>query len=207
MFGVLITFEGGEGTGKSTQIARLADRLVAQSVAHVATREPGGTKQGEALRAMLVTGEVERWSPKAEALLNYAARAEHIRHVIEPALARGDVVLCDRYMDSTRAYQSDAGTALIDALEKSIVGRFRPQLTLIMDIDPEQGLARAKARGDSAEVRFEKKGLSFHRKLREAFHAIAASEPRRCKLIDASQSIAAVEQQVWAHVEALMHGR
>jgi dTMP kinase len=204
MPGLFITFEGGEGTGKSTQVERLGARFTKLGIAHVKTREPGGTPQGEALRTMLVTGAVDRWSPESEALLNYAARAEHIRQVIAPALERGNVVICDRFMDSTRAYQASAGASLLGALEASIVGNFRPHLTFILDIDPEQGLSRAKARGESAEMRFEKKGIVFHLQLRERFRVIAAEEPARCKVIDAGQSISAIEDQVWAITERLV---
>ena len=129
---MFITFEGGEGTGKSTQIKLLADRLSAQGRAVVLTREPGGTKQAEALRSLLVSGDTDRWSAESEALLNYAARDSHLHQVIRPALAAGSTVLCDRFMDSTRAYQGYAGACtfhLLDELERSIVGDTRPTLT------------------------------------------------------------------------------
>jgi dTMP kinase len=209
--GAFITFEGGEGSGKSTQIRRLAERLTAEGRSLVVTREPGGTVEAEAIRALLVSGEVGRWTAKAEALLNYAARESHLVEAIRPALARGAIVLCDRFMDSTRAYQGYAGgcdMAFLDMLERQIVGPTRPTLTLIFDLDPEEGLARAKWRGDSvAEDRYERKGLAFHRMLRQGFLDIARNDPKRCKVIDTSASVDSVAEQVW-HLapEVLEHG-
>lgn len=200
---MFITFEGGEGTGKSTQIKLLADRFKVQGRAIVLTREPGGTKQAEALRNLLVSGETDRWSAESEALLNYAARDSHLQQVIRPALTAGSTVLCDRFMDSTRAYQGYAGSCtfhLLDELERSIVGNTRPTLTLIFDLDPIIGLARAKSRGDGAEDRFERKGLAFHQRIRDGFLEIAKSEPQRCRVIDANQSIEAVAAVIWGHV-------
>lgn len=199
MSGGFITFEGGEGAGKSTQISRLANRIKAHLPELVTTREPGGTPQGEALRSLLVNGAPEHWSAMSEALLNYAARDAHLRHVIRPALQRGATVICDRFMDSTRAYQGYAGGCdmhFIDELERNIVGATRPQLTLILDLDPEAGLARARARGDGIEDRYERKGLAFHRKLREAFRAIASADPKRCRLINADEPVEKVEQSI-----------
>ena len=204
MTGLFLTFEGGEGVGKSTQIGLLRDRLAARNHRVVVTREPGGTHEAEAVRSLLVSGDVGKWTPKAEALLNYAARDSHLEAVIRPALAVGDTVLCDRFMDSTRAYQGYAGGCdrdFIDALERAIVGETRPSLTLIFDLDPEIGLARAHARGDAvAEDRYERKGLAFHRKLRAGFLDILRREPQRCRLIDAAQPLEEVEASVWAIV-------
>lgn len=193
--GRFITFEGGEGTGKSTQAHRLGEFLKRSGKDVVLTREPGGTAEAERLRDLLVTGEPERWTAQAEALLNYAARDHHLIHVIRPALAKGSWVICDRFMDSTRAYQAFAGGCperLIDELEKSVVQSTRPDLTFIFDLDPAIGLSRAKARGQVQSDRFERKGEAFHQKLRQGFLAIAAREPARCKLIDASQDAEAV---------------
>lgn len=205
---MFITFEGGEGSGKSTQIRRLGDRLKERGLNFVLTREPGGTPEAEAVRALLVSGDVGRWTAKSEALLNYAAREQHLEQVIRPALARGDIVVCDRFMDSTRAYQGYAGggtTEFLDALEQSVVGPTRPELTLIFDLDPALGLARAKDRGDGvAEDRYERKGLAFHNKLREGFLDIARREPQRCRLIDAGQSVVAVEAAVWSIVSGVL---
>ncbi len=200
---MFITFEGGEGTGKSTQIKLLADRLIAQGRAVVLTREPGGTKQAEALRSLLVSGDTDRWSAESEALLNYAARDSHLHQVIRPALTAGSTVLCDRFMDSTRAYQGYAGACtfhLLDELERSIVGDTRPTLTFVFDLDPVIGLARAKSRGDGAEDRFERKGLAFHQRLRNGFLEIAQADPQRCLVIDASQDMTAVAAAIWGHL-------
>jgi dTMP kinase len=197
MAGLFITFEGGEGAGKSTQIARLAAYFKELGRDVVLTREPGGTKSGEEVRNLLVNGEPGKWSATAEALLNYAARAGHLNEVIRPALAGNKVVLCDRFMDSTRAYQGVAGDcpiALIDALESNVVGTTRPDLTFIFDLDPSIGLARAKQRGDGVEDRYERKGLVFHQKLRQGFLDIAKSEPSRCKILDASLPV----DDVWS---------
>ncbi|MFT3986826.1 dTMP kinase [Aestuariivirga sp.] len=198
---MFITFEGGEGAGKSTQVKRAAERLRAMGRDVVETREPGGTAEAEAVRALLVSGDTARWTPEAEALLNYAARDSHLKAVIRPVLKRGAVVICDRFMDSTRAYQGYAGgcnMGLIDALEQGIVGATRPDVTLIFDLDPEVGLARAKARADAkAEDRYERKGLAFHRLLRDGFLDIAGKEPARCHVIDASQDVDGVAAQVW----------
>ncbi len=202
--GLFITLEGGEGTGKSTQVRRLAARLEAAGHDVVLTREPGGTPAAEDIRGLLVTGEPERWSPVAEALLNYAARDAHLKATIRPALALGNVVVCDRFMDSTRAYQGFAAgcdMALIDHLEAAVVGETRPDLTLVFDLAPEEGLERAKARGDDGgEDRYEKKGLAFHRRLKEAFLAIAAGNPERCVVIDAAAPMDDVADQVWKAV-------
>lgn len=201
MAGTFITFEGGEGSGKSTQIRRLADRLRQTGRDVVMTREPGGTPEAEAVRALLVSGDVTRWTANSEALLNYAAREQHLEQVVKPALAGSKIVLCDRFMDSTRAYQGYAGgcdLAFIDALEKTIVGPTRPNLTLIFDLDPAAGLDRARSRGDAiSEDRYERKGLAFHRKLREGFLDILRRDSKRCRLVDASLPVEEVEQSVW----------
>jgi dTMP kinase len=201
--GLFITFEGGEGAGKSTQIARLEARLKWQGADVLVTREPGGTPEAEAIRAVIVSGHVGRWSPVAETLLINAARDSHLQERIRPALERGAIVLCDRFMDSTRAYQGAAGgvePVLISVLERHVVGKTVPDLTLILDIDPEQGLARAKTK----ENRFERKSLAFHARLRAAFREIAKSEPQRCKLIDASGSEEAVFAAIWRAVEPVL---
>lgn len=200
---MFITFEGGEGAGKSTQIRLLAARLEALGRKVCLTREPGGAPEAEALRELLIHGGTDRWSAEAEALLNYAARDAHLRQTIRPALSRGEVVLCDRFMDSTRAYQAYAGGAdagLVDALESAVVGSTRPDLTLVFDLDPALGLARAKVRGGAD--RFERKGLAFHERLRAGFRAIAAAEPKRCVLLDASRAVDAIAADIAKIVEA-----
>jgi dTMP kinase len=196
--GLFITFEGGEGVGKSTQVRRLAARLQAAGREVVVTREPGGSPGAEAIRNLVLNGSADRWSPVTETLLMYASRRDHIERTLQPALQRGAVVLCDRYADSTRAYQGAAGGAdpgLISALEHFILEDVRPALTLVFDLDPELGLARALGRPD-AEARFESKGLDFHRRLRAGFLAIAAAEPDRCRIVDASGDPDAVEARV-----------
>ena len=201
--GRFITLEGGEGAGKSTQLRRLAERLRARGLEVVATREPGGSPGAEAIRELVLNGAEDRWSPVTETLLMYAARRDHIERVIAPALARGAWVVCDRFADSTRAYQGAGGgtdPALIAALESQVLGEARPDLTLIFDIAPEAGLERAQARG--GEMRFESKGLAFHQRLRQGFLAIAEAEPERCARIDAAGSMEAVEAAVWAAVAA-----
>ena len=208
--GRFITFEGGEGAGKSTQLKRLVARL--QGLGHevVATREPGGSPGAESIRDLVLNGAADRWSPTTETLLMYAARRDHIERVIRPALARGAWVVCDRFADSTRAYQGAAGgtdPGLIAALEAHILEETRPDLTLIFDFPPSIGLERALAR-PGAEARFESKGMEFHERLRAGFLAIAKAEPERCAVIDAQGSVEAVEAQVWEAVEArlALHG-
>jgi dTMP kinase len=206
--GYFITFEGGEGAGKSTQLKRLVARLQAAGRDVVATREPGGSPGAESIRELVLNGAADRWSPVTETLLMYAARRDHIERVIRPALERGAWVVCDRFADSTRAYQGAAGgtsPALIAAMETHILEDTRPDLTLIFDLSPEAGLERAHSRG--GEMRFESKGLAFHQRLRDGFLAIAHAEPGRCALIDASGSMDEVEAQVNAAVDArLTHG-
>lgn len=209
MAGLFVTFEGGEGTGKSTHMKLLAAALQAKGHQVVQTREPGGTAEAEALRTLLVNGDTGRWTAEAEALLNYAARDSHLRTVIRPSLTAGHIVLCDRFMDSTRAYQGYAGgcdMSLLDSLETSIVGATRPNMTLIFDLDPAEGLARAKARGDGSEDRYERKGLGFHQRLRDGFLKIAKAEPARCRVIDVSAPIEEVARRVQATVGPLLHG-
>ncbi len=208
--GRFISFEGGEGAGKSTQVQRLAALLKGGGREVVTTREPGGSPGAESIRDIVLRGEADRWSPTTETLLMYAARRDHIERVIRPALTRGAWVICDRFADSTRAYQGAAGGVdprFITALETFILEDTRPDLTLVFDLPAEVGLERAHARA-GAEMRFESKGIAFHERLRDGFRAIAASEPERCALIDARGSIAEVEAAVWAAVEARLavHG-
>lgn len=198
--GRFITFEGGEGTGKSTQARRLAERLRTAGHDVVLTREPGGTPGAEEIRALLVEGAADRWSPLAEALLLNAARTDHLEALIRPALARGAWVVCDRFADSTRAYQGAAGgveDATLAAVQAAVVGDTRPDLTLLLDAPAELGLARATARGGAA--RFEGKGIAFHQRLRDDYRRLAA-EPRWI-LIDAARPEDVVASDVWAAVE------
>jgi dTMP kinase len=208
--GRFITFEGGEGAGKSTQLQRLSARVAVGGQEVVATREPGGSPGAEAIRDIVLKGAADRWSPVTETLLMYAARRDHVERVIRPALARGAWVICDRFADSTRAYQGAAGgtdAGLIAALETYILEATRPDLTLIFDLPVAVGLERAHARA-GAEMRFESKGQAFHERLREGFLAIARAEPQRCAVIDATGEPSDVEARVWETVEARLpaHG-
>lgn len=200
--GRFITLEGGEGAGKSTLQRGLAEALRARGLDVIATREPGGAAGADAIRALLVQGEANRWSALEEALLLAAARLNHLTHTIRPALAHGAWVLCDRYYDSTRAYQVGAGgldAKALDALN-ALIGVDRPDLTLVMDIDPDLGLARSRG-GDIGEDRFEKKGAAFHARVRAEFLAIAAREPDRCVIVDAAQPSAAVLSRALTLIE------
>lgn len=196
--GRFITFEGGEGAGKSTQARLLASYLTQSGLDVVQTREPGGSPSAEDIRALLVTGAADRWSPMAETLLFNAARVEHWRQVIDPALTRGAHVVCDRFADSTMAYQAYAGGVdrrVIVELHRLALGGVEPDLTLVFDMPVEEGLRRAAARRDG-ETRFEAKGRAFHDRLRQGFLDIAQRAPKRCVVIDATQPIERVHAVV-----------
>ncbi len=200
--GRFITFEGGEGTGKTTQIALLADRLRAAGQVAIATREPGGAPGAEAIRTLLVTGAADRWDAEAEALLHFAARRMHLVRTVWPALQRGDWVLSDRFADSTMAYQGIAGrlgAERVVALADWTMGGFRPDLTLVLDLDPETGLARARQR-QGREDRYERMGRAYHQAVAAAFRQIAADDPERCRLVPAAAPPEAVAQAVWTLV-------
>jgi dTMP kinase len=205
MAGGFITFEGGEGAGKSTQVERLGRRLEAQGIAVVVTREPGGSPRAERILEVLLSGAVKRFGPLAEAVMFSAARADHLEKTVRPALARGAFVLCDRFADSTRAYQGVLGAtdpALIEELESVTVGPTRPDLTFVLDLPAAIGLARAARRRDGERVdRFENEGEAYHERLRQAFLTIAEREPRRCVVVDAGRSPEAVEAEIWRVVE------
>lgn len=200
--GRFITFEGGEGSGKSTQLARLKDTLEARGVAAEATREPGGTPGAEAIRALLVAGETGRWDAGTETLLHVAARRDHIVRRIAPALEAGRWVLCDRFIDSTMVYQGYAqgfDREAIARIHDLILPPLRPDLTLMLDLPVEAGLDRAGRRG-TGEDRYERMTLDFHHRVRDGFRAIARDEPARCRLIDASGEVDAVARAVEAAV-------
>jgi dTMP kinase len=202
--GRFISFEGGEGAGKSTQVARLASRLSDTGIEAITTREPGGSAGAEEIRALLVTGAVDRWSPLSEALLFYAARHDHLEHTIRPALKRGAWVLCDRFADSTRAYQGAAGgidNDILDHLHRAVVGGDDPDLTFILDLPPEAGLARAHGRRDpQIETRFEAKDAGFHARLRACFLDIGKTDPARYRVIDATRRVDDVASEIWTAV-------
>lgn len=202
--GRFISLEGGEGTGKSTQARRLAERLGSDGREVVLTREPGGSPGAEAIRRLLVEGDADRWSAVSETLLVYAARRDHIERLIAPAIARGAWVICDRFFDSTRAYQGAGGgapAALIEALEREVVAEVTPDLTLILDLPVEAGLSRAAGRA-GGEGRFESKGHAFHERLRAAFLDIARLEPERCAVLSAEGDPDTVAARIWDVVAA-----
>lgn len=197
-----ITFEGGEGAGKSTQVKLLTEALAGIGIDAVATREPGGAPGAEDIRNLLVNGDVGRWSPMSEALLNYAARAEHLEKTVVPALTAGKWVISDRFADSTTAYQGyglGLDADILENLDQLVLGGFKPDLTLVLDLDLDVGLARAGSRGDG-EDRYERMGRDFHERLRRGFLDIAANEPVRCAVIDAAGDIEAVAAQIRAVV-------
>jgi dTMP kinase len=201
MSGRFITFEGGEGTGKSTQSALLAERLKALGIHVQLTREPGGSVGAEIMRHVLLSGAAKPLGPDAEALLFAAARNDHLDMLIRPTLTRGGWVICDRFADSTRVYQGILGKVdprTIRALERIVVGETRPDLTFVLDLPAEEGLSRAAARrGAGSADRFEGETLEFHRKLREAFLVLARKEPERCVVIDATRPKEAVAEDIW----------
>jgi dTMP kinase len=200
--GKFITFEGGEGAGKSTQLTRLAGRLRAAGSDVLSLREPGGTPFGEKMRDVLKQpGSVIR--PAAEALLFAACRAQLVADVIAPALAAGQVVLCDRFIDSTVAYQAGGrglDRALIEAANRLACGVVRPDLTILLDLDPARGLGRASVRDQGQADRFEVLGAEFHRQVRALYHALAKEEPGRFFVVDAARPPEAVEEEVWHEV-------
>lgn len=212
--GFFITFEGGEGSGKTTQINRLSRALSAAGRKVVTTREPGGTPEGEKIRECLVRREGGNWTPMAEALLLFAARAMHVEKVIRPALDQGKIVISDRFTDSTAAYQGyghGLPAEMLESLKTLVLGGFTPDLTIVLDIDPETGLRRSRRRiaGESfsesgeSEDRFERLDTGFHERLRHGFLEIAAADPERCRVVDASGDL----DEIAAQIEALVKSR
>ena len=206
MRGKFITFEGGEGTGKSTQVAMLALRLESNGLGVQLTREPGGSPGAEIIRHVLLSGAAKPLGPEVEAMLFAAARDDHVRCTIIPALRSGKWVVCDRFADSTRVYQGILGQVdqkLINVLERVSVGELSPDLTVILDLPVQVGLERAKQRRGSARAdRFEGEGVEFHQKLRDAYLDIAAHEPDRCVVIDTTASKDIVADAIWQAVES-----
>jgi len=209
--GKFITFEGGEGSGKSTQVRRLADQLRSVGIHTMVTREPGGSPFAEAMRKVILDPKMPPHSALSESLLFYSARADHLDKTIRPALNEGLWVICDRFSDSTRVYQSEAGGLpgeVIDILDEMVVAPTRPDLTLILDLPAELGLGRALGRRvhgsnpDTEADAYEKRDLAFHWRLREAFTAIARAEPERCVLIDATTDESNVFAAVWETVQS-----
>jgi dTMP kinase len=200
--GRFITFEGGEGSGKSTQIKTLAERLKATKLRTLVTREPGGSPGAEIIRHLVLSGMGKLLGPEAETLLFAAARDDHVRTVIKPALNQGIWVLCDRFADSTRVYQGRLGNvapSVLNAMERVTIGDLKPDLTIILDVPVEIGMQRAaKRRGGAAPDRFEAEDVKFHQELRDAYRQIAAAEPQRCVLIDTTAEPATVAANIWA---------
>ncbi|MDX2144201.1 MAG: dTMP kinase [Rhodospirillaceae bacterium] len=201
--GFFITFEGGEGGGKSTQAKRLAAVLQEKGHQVLLTREPGGSPGAEAIRQLLLTGDVARWDGMTEVLLHYAARRDHVVNTVKPAMAQGKIVISDRFADSTMAYQGyghGVGREAIKELHHAVLGDFQPDLTLILDLPVDAGLKRAMARPDmaksAAEDRYERMGQAFHERLRQGFLEIGKAHPQRCRVIDASRSIDAIAADV-----------
>lgn len=200
-----VTLEGGEGAGKSTLALGLRRRLGELGFECLVTREPGGSPKAELIREKLLSGQIAPFGPFAEALMFQAARIDHVERAIKPALARGEWVISDRFADSTRAYQGAVGRldpGLVLGLERAALGAFKPDLTLVLDVPVEVGLARAALRrGAGGADRFEREGRAFHTRLREAYLRIAEAEPGRCVVIDAAPEPASVEDMAWAALE------
>jgi dTMP kinase len=201
--GRFITFEGGEGAGKSTQLTRLAERLRVTGASVLSLREPGGTPFGEKMRDVLKQpGSVIQ--PAAEALLFAACRAQLVADVITPALAAGQVVLCDRFIDSTVAYQAGGrglDRGLIESANRLACGSLRPHLTILLDLDPASGLGRASVRDQGQADRFEVLGASFHQQVRSVYHTLAKEEPARFFIVDASRPAATIAEEIWHEVD------
>lgn len=208
MTGLFITFEGGEGCGKSTQIAALKARLEAMGKTVVQTREPGGTPLGESVRNLLQYDDAgQGMSPEAELLLFAASRAQHVRELIAPAIAEGQIVLCDRFLDSTTVYQGVAraiDSKKVDTINQFAIGDTKPNLTILIDLPPEIGLARVHARSDGQLDRMEKEAIEFFQAVRQGYLDLAKSEPKRFLVLDGSQSVEELETQIWQKVEATL---
>ncbi len=211
MQGLFITFEGGEGAGKSTQIGLLADHLRADGDDVLVTREPGGSPGAEAVRHVILSGAAEPFGPAMEALLFAAARNDHVEQVIRQALKAGQMVLCDRYIDSSRVYQGVTGNLdpdLMRAIERAAINGLMPDMTIILDLPAEVGLQRAHARrGAGTADRFEKETIDLHRKRRDAYLAIATAEPERCKVIAANRPADEIAADIAALVDLLKTSR
>ena len=206
MNGLFITFEGGEGCGKSTQIAALKTRLEAMGKTVVQTREPGGTALGESVRNLLQYDDAgQGMSPEAELLLFAASRAQHVRELVAPAIAEGQIVLCDRFLDSTTVYQGVAraiDSKKVDTINQFAIGDTMPDLTILIDLPPEIGLARVHARSDGKLDRMENEAIEFFQAVRQGYLDLAKSEPKRFLVLDGSQSVEELETQIWQKVEA-----
>ena len=208
MTGLFITFEGGEGCGKSTQIAALKARLEDMGKTVVQTREPGGTALGESVRNLLQYDDAgQGMSPEAELLLFAASRAQHVRELIVPAIAEGQIVLCDRFLDSTTVYQGVAraiDSKKVETINQFAIGDTTPDLTILIDLPPEIGLARVHARSDGQLDRMENEAIEFFQAVRQGYLDLAKSEPKRFLVLDGSQTVEELETQIWQRVGATL---
>ena len=208
MTGLFITFEGGEGCGKSTQIGALKARLEAMDKTVVQTREPGGTDLGESVRSLLQHDDAgQGMSPETELLLFAASRAQHVRELIAPAITKGQIVLCDRFLDSTTVYQGVAraiDSKKVETINQFAIGDTKPDLTILIDLPPEIGLDRVYNRSDGQLDRMEKEAIEFFQAVRQGYIDLAKSEPKRFLVLDGNQSIEELETQIWQRVEAIL---
>ena len=201
--GLFISFEGGEGVGKSTQIELLKTSLTKKNINVLSTREPGGTKEGELIRKFLVSGEISSWDSYSESLLFNALRREHINKIINPSLFKGDIVLCDRFIDSTIVYQGVGGginQTLLLSLHKNFCYDLYPDITFFLSLDPKVGIDRTLSRNNKTENRFENMGLSYHQKIQDGFKALSDKNNKRFFEINAELSIEKISNQIYDHV-------
>ena len=205
--GLFISFEGGEGVGKSTQIELLKTSLTKKNINVLSTREPGGTKEGELIRKFLVSGEINSWDAYSESLLFNALRREHINKIINPSLFKGDIVLCDRFIDSTIVYQGVGGAineTLLLSLHKNFCYDLYPDITFFLSLDPKVGLDRTLSRNNKTENRFENMGLSYHQKIQDGFKALSDKNNKRFFEINAELSVEKISNQIYDHVISII---
>ena len=205
--GLFISFEGGEGVGKSTQIELLKTSLTKKNINVLSTREPGGTKEGELIRKFLVSGEISSWDPYSESLLFNALRREHINKIINPSLFKGDIVLCDRFIDSTIVYQGVGGAinqTMLLSLHKNFCYDLYPDITFFLSLDPKVGIERTLSRNNKTENRFENMGLSYHQKIQDGFKALSDKNNKRFFEINAELSIEKISNQIYDHVISII---
>jgi dTMP kinase len=205
--GLFISFEGGEGVGKSTQIELLKTSLTKKNINVLSTREPGGTKEGELIRKFLVSGEISSWDSYSESLLFNALRREHINKIINPSLFKGDIVLCDRFIDSTIVYQGVGGginQTLLLSLHKNFCYDLYPDITFFLSLDPKIGLDRTLSRNNKTENRFENMGLSYHQKIQDGFKALSDKNNKRFFEINAELSVEKISNQIYDHVISII---
>lgn len=205
--GLFISFEGGEGVGKSTQIELLKTSLTKKNINVLSTREPGGTKEGELIRKFLVSGEINSWDSYSESLIFNALRREHINKIINPSLFKGDIVLCDRFIDSTIVYQGVGGginQTLLLSLHKNFCYDLYPDITFFLSLDPKVGIDRTLSRNNKTENRFENMGLSYHQKIQDGFKALSDKNNKRFFEINAELSIEKISNQIYDHVISII---